>query len=416
MSTAGSQIFTLSLRASRGLGASRLLTCRSPNGGLVQSHSWRIQLPGLLNEPFSARFFSFGRSPPSSDFDRNQSALANASPSDVLPSWKPNGGSEFVDDVPHPTPEAYNTDLSNVAITEPGPASDVLQTVVTYAGQSSSDQIGYLESIGLAKSWIWPGDVCQHLLEYFHVYTGLPWWGTIIGASLAVRVLTFPLYLKSSDMTARAAIANPIINEMTMELLKSGQVPMGEIQKRRKEVLREHGVDTRWMLAPLLFNLFFGMGFFFGLERMAHADMPDLKTQGAYWFEDLTKKDPYLVLSVVPAILFMILFKGGGETGVQSMSPKMVKIFMALPFISILFTMNLPAAVLLNFTASSFVGAIQATVLKSPVFRRMAGLAPIVKRKPTSAESTESMRKQMQVMVDALKKAAAEEAKKNKKL
>ncbi|KAK9376198.1 60Kd inner membrane protein-domain-containing protein [Lipomyces chichibuensis] len=415
MSTAGSQILSISLRASRGLGASRLLTSRSLNGGLVQSHSWRIQLPGLRNEPFTARFFSFGRSPPSSDLDRNPTALANASPSDTIPSWKPNGGSEFVEDVPQLTAEAYNTDLSNLAITEQ-PATDVLQTVVTHAGQSSSDHIGYLESIGLAKSWIWPGDVCQHLLEYFHVYTGLPWWATIIGASFAVRVLTFPLYLKSSDMTARAAIANPIINEMTMELLKSGQVPMQEIQKRRKEVLREHGVDTRWMLAPLLLNLFFGMGFFFGLERMAHADMPDLKTQGAYWFEDLTKKDPYLVLSVLPAILFMILFKGGGETGVQSMSPKMVKIFMALPFISILFTMNLPAAVLLNFTASSLVGAIQATVLKSAAFRRMAGLAPIVKRKPTSTESTDSMRKQMQVMVDALKKAAAEEAKKNKKL
>ncbi|KAK9237917.1 60Kd inner membrane protein-domain-containing protein [Lipomyces kononenkoae] len=411
MSVAGCQIFSLALRSSRGLNSSRLGAGRSLSGCLLQAHSWSILFPKLGNEPLSLRLFSVGRSR-GSEWEKDQSALANSSPSDSIPSWKSNGFSEFVEDVPHPTPDVYSRGLSNVA---PEAATDTLQTVVTHAGQSC-DHIGYLESIGLAKSWIWPGDFCQHLLEYFHVYSGLPWWSTIFGASLAVRLLLFPLYLKSSDMTARAAVANPIINEMTMELLKSGQVPMREIQERRRAVLREHGVDTRWMMAPFFVNIFFAMGFFFGLERMVHADMPDLKSQGALWFEDLTQKDPYLVLSVIPAIMFMILFKGGGDTGVQSMSPKMVKVFMALPFISILFTMNLPAAVLLNFTASSFAGAIQVTVLKSPAFRRMAGLAPIVKQKSPSAESTQSMRKQMQMMVEALKKAAAEEAQKKKKL
>ncbi|KAK9367982.1 60Kd inner membrane protein-domain-containing protein [Lipomyces kononenkoae] len=411
MSVAGRQILSLSLRSSRGLGVCRLVTGRSLSGCLVQSHSSHRWFPKLRDEPLSMRSFSFGRSR-GSELTTNQSSSANASPSYSQSSWKSNGSSEFVEDVPHPTSDAYREDLSNML---PESATDALQTVVTHADQVS-DHIGYLESIGLAKSWIWPGDVCQHVLEYFHVYTGLPWWSTIFAASLAMRLVMFPLYLKSSDMTARAAVANPIVNEMTMELLKSGQVSMREIQKRRQAVLREHGVDTRWMLAPLFVNIFFAMGFFFGIERMVHADMPDLKSQGAFWFEDLTQKDPYLLLSVIPAIMFMILFKGGGDTGVQSMSPKMVKIFMALPFISILFTMHLPAAVLLNFTGSSLAGAIQATVLKSPAFRRMAGLAPIVKHKSTGAESTQSMRNQMQMMIDALKKAAAEEAQKNKKL
>ncbi|KAJ8097764.1 60Kd inner membrane protein-domain-containing protein [Lipomyces tetrasporus] len=415
MSAAGNKILSIPLRATLGLSRFRLINCRSLSGSLVASHPLRIQRSLPLQEPLSIRSFSFGRSL-SADFDESNYTLAKNGPPDLLPSQKPNSASKFVDDVPQPIPDGYSPDFSNG---DQGPvpesAMDIFNSAVTYAGQSS-DQIGYLESIGLAKSWLWPGDVCQHLLEYFHVYTGLPWWSTIIGTTVAVRVLTFPLYLKSSDMTARAAIANPIVNELTIELLKSGQLPMAEIQKRRKEVLRDHGVDTRWMLAPLFLNLFVGLGFFFGLERMTHADMPDLKTQGAYWFEDLTKKDPYLVLSVVPAIMFMILFKGGGDTGVQTMSPKMVKVFMALPFISILFTMNLPAAVLLNFTASSFVGAAQATMLKSPAFRRMAGLAPILKRNPASTESTASMRNQMQLMMEALKKAAEEETKKKRNL
>ncbi|KAK9325707.1 60Kd inner membrane protein-domain-containing protein [Lipomyces orientalis] len=412
MYAAGNKILSISLGATLGLSRSRLIKYGALGGSPVASHSWGIQRSLPLQEPLSVRFFSFGRSL-SADFDESKSPLAKNGPPDLLPSQKPDSASN--DDVPQPISDDYSADFnSGEHGAVPESAVDMLNSAVTYA-DLSSDQIGYLESIGLAKSWLWPGDVCQHLLEYFHVYTGLPWWSTIIGATVAVRVLTFPLYLKSSDMTARAAIANPIINELTIELLKSGQLPMAEIQKRRKEVLREHGVDTRWMLAPLFLNLFVGLGFFFGLERMTHADMPDLKTQGAYWFEDLTKRDPYLVLSVVPAIMFMILFKGGGDTGVQTMSPKMVKVFMALPFISILFTMNLPAAVLLNFTASSFVGAAQATMLKSPAFRRMAGLAPILKRNPASTESTASMRNQMQMMMEALKKAAEEEAKKKRK-
>ncbi|GMF60085.1 unnamed protein product [[Candida] boidinii] len=81
----------------------------------------------------------------------------------------------------------------------------------------TSDQLGYLQSVGLAQGW-WPSDIMQTIFEYVHVFSGLPWWATIVVTTLGVRLALFPLFVKSSDAMARSAAVQPESKKLRKEL------------------------------------------------------------------------------------------------------------------------------------------------------------------------------------------------------
>ena len=111
-----------------------------------------------------------------------------------------------------------------------------------------SDQIGYLESIGLAQGW-GPTSIIERMLEYTHVYTGLPWWGTITVLTIIIRVVLFPLYVKASSNATRMSEIKPQLDKI-MKQIKSGDVQdqMKGMEKRRK-LMKDHNVSTLASLA-----------------------------------------------------------------------------------------------------------------------------------------------------------------------
>ena len=92
-----------------------------------------------------------------------------------------------------------------------------------------SSHIGYLNSIGLAQTWYWPSDIIQHVLEAVHVYSGLPWWGTIAAPTILIRCLMFPLYLKSSDTVARNSHIKPELDALNKKLMSTTDLQQGQL-------------------------------------------------------------------------------------------------------------------------------------------------------------------------------------------
>lgn len=265
------------------------------------------------------------------------------------------------------------------------PSFDSVTDSVSQASQAigeASMQWGYLQSVGLAKSWWWPPDLIQHLMEIVHVSTGLPWWATITVVTLGVRFALFPLYVKSSDMMAKNAKIKPELDELQAKMMAS--VEMSETQTimlKRKKLLAANGIKNRYLMAPML-QIPLAIGFFSGLRSMANIPVDGFQNQGILWFQDLTATDPYLGLQCLSAAVIMGFMRLGGETGAQNFSPAMMKVFTILPLISIPATMSFSSGVVLYFFVNGLFSVLQSFVLKQKSFRKALGLSEIVPPPP----------------------------------
>ncbi|SCV03928.1 LAMI_0H12068g1_1 [Lachancea mirantina] len=252
----------------------------------------------------------------------------------------------------------------------------------TQLGQAvgeASTHVGYLSSIGLAKSWWWPPDLIQNIMEQIHVYTGLPWWGTIVTTTVLVRLLMFPLYVKSSDTIARNSKIKPEMDKINEELFGATDMVEGQqIAMKRKKLLAENGIKNRYLAAPML-QLPVALGFFSGIREMANYPVDGFTTQGLAWFRDLSLADPYLGLQIITATVFISFTRLGGETGAQQFSAPMKKFFTVLPLLSIPATMNLSSGVVLYFAVNGSFSVIQTLLLRNKWVRNKLKIADVVK-------------------------------------
>ncbi|AWU73756.1 hypothetical protein CAS74_001564 [Pichia kudriavzevii] len=244
----------------------------------------------------------------------------------------------------------------------------------------TSDQLGYLKSVGLVDGW-WPSDLIQQSLEYVHVFSGLPWWATIAVTTIGFRLLLFPLFMKSSDTMARSQAIMPETKKIRKEMTHAMSVGDRALQQRKQLELRvlnqKNGVKySRMFLSPVT-QMVYSVGSFFGIREMANLPVDGLTTQGTLWFENLANPDPYIGLHLISASLYSIAFKFGGDTGNAQFGGTMKKVFMVLPFASIAFTFNMSAAVMVYFSANGLCSIIQSQLLRNASFRKMTGMYPL---------------------------------------
>lgn len=259
-----------------------------------------------------------------------------------------------------------------------------------------SDQIGYLESIGLAQGW-GPTSIIERMLEYTHVYTGLPWWGTITVLTIIIRVVLFPLYVKASSNATRMSEIKPQLDKI-MKQIKSGDVQdqMKGMEKRRK-LMKDHNVSTLASLAPVV-QLPLAYGFFQALRKMANHPVEGFTDQGLAWFTNLSDVDPYLGLQAIAAAAVIAVVRIGGETGQHAIAQSMKQVMTIVPIISIFITKNFSAAVVLYFAINSILSLMQSAIFKSNTLRQLLGMPKKLTIHQLN-ESTTSLPKSLKEMV-----------------
>lgn len=271
----------------------------------------------------------------------------------------------------------------------------------------AADQIGYFQSIGLAQSWFSPTGFFQHIFEMAHVYTGLPWWATILTVTLVTRVFMFPLYTSSSDNSAKMARIKPELTAI-METTKHAteQVEIQQAMLARRNLMKEKNISVLSMAKPLLAVPIF-IGVFGSLNGMAGANVAGLSTDGFAWFTNLAVADPYAGLQIITAVLYSLTFRFfGGETGANQLSPVMKKVFLWMPFIAVPLTMSLPSCVVFYFAINGVVSIVQSQLLKSSWVRRKIGLSPLVtaeEQEQINARMPASHKKEAQTIRGALR-------------
>lgn len=285
----------------------------------------------------------------------------------------------------------YNS--TKVGIETASPSSSISDSLVSFNEQAAADSlavshldstlIGYLESIGLAQGW-GPTAIVERLVEAAHVYTGLPWWGSIVVVTVAVRVILFPLYMSALTNAARMSKAKPQLDAAMAEMRSAESLQDQFVAMRnRKKIMKDNNISTFKLLAPVA-QLPIAYGFFQAMRKMASHDVDGFSSGGYSWFLDLTQVDPYLGLHLVSAAVVFAVIKLGGEMGASgpTANPLMRKVLLVLPFASIVITRNFAAAVMVYFAANSVLSFVQTMLLRSKLFRRAFKMPPMAKPVP----------------------------------
>ncbi|GMF01449.1 unnamed protein product [[Candida] boidinii] len=123
----------------------------------------------------------------------------------------------------------------------------------------------------------------QTIFEYVHVFSGLPWWATIVVTTLGVRLALFPLFVKSSDAMARSAAVQPESKKLRKELniaTARGDQRLRNVKMLElRELNKKNGIKmTHLFIAPAT-QITYGIGTFFGIREMCNKPVEGFDTQ-----------------------------------------------------------------------------------------------------------------------------------------
>ncbi|KAI8640597.1 60Kd inner membrane protein-domain-containing protein [Parasitella parasitica] len=258
------------------------------------------------------------------------------------------------------------------------------QTTSPDALVNAASQIGEFKALGLCN--FTPVGGLEAMFEYIHVYSGLPWWGTIAVATVAVRVALLPLMVKIQRNNARLMNINPDVTRI-MDNLKSAQsqgdsLATGKYTQEIQTLFKKNECHPMKSMGLPLIQMPVMISFFMAIRAMAEMPVPGLQDQGILWFTDLAAKDPYYVLPVVSAAGVMAVLEAGTEAGAANPQSKGMKnVFRALTVVMVPFTAWMPSGVFVYWITSNFFSIGQILALKNPAVRSALNI-PKLKKKP----------------------------------
>lgn len=165
------------------------------------------------------------------------------------------------------------------------------------------ERIGYLKELGLDFGYGFTSTM-QYLIEHVHIYTGLPWWASIVTVGILTRVAMLHPVIGASENAAKMANAKSKIDPLRERMLQAGQAGnQQETQLARaqlKEIHQAHGIKTWKSFFPML-QIPLGFGCFRVVRAMTALPVPALAMESAGWIKDLTIPDTTYILPMIAA-------------------------------------------------------------------------------------------------------------------
>ena len=213
--------------------------------------------------------------------------------------------SELLNDVP---------ETEAIAETIPVPESTSFSEVIPSLDIPPALEIlplnyGDLAAIGFSQ-WT-PAGIAQWSMELIQVASGMPWFWTIVTATVLSRLIILPFNVYSIRTAARLAPYQPRLTELREELQKIGDmskdpVAIQRISLQQKLIYEEAGASYLAPFVTLVVQLPISLGLFFGVKRLCEFPLEQLKVGGYGWITDLTVSDPTYVLPLTMAALLSV--------------------------------------------------------------------------------------------------------------
>lgn len=204
----------------------------------------------------------------------------------------------------HTTPASNPETTDSGALTEAGDLADIDIA-------SIPEKIGYLKELGLDYGW-GPTSVMQYIIEHIHIWGDMPWWASIVGAGLLVRLLLLKPMLDASDVSAKLHNVKPITNPLRQEMMRAvSENNQVEIHRKRAELNQAHldaGVKMWKTFVPML-QIPFGYGIFRIVRGMTSLPVPTILDESLLWLNDMTIADPMFILPGLTSLFMYLTFK-----------------------------------------------------------------------------------------------------------
>ncbi|KAM7187250.1 mitochondrial inner membrane protein OXA1 [Rhypophila sp. PSN 637] len=243
------------------------------------------------------------------------------------------------------------------------------------------ETIGFLKQFGLDYGW-GPTAMMEWYVEHIYVWTGMPWWATILTACVGIRLAIFKPSLdalvqqqKMNDLKKNARYEE-LDSEMKTKMAVEGLAAAAPYQAEMTLIRKAAGIKMWKTLIPMV-NIPISYGMFRLFRGMAGLPVPSLENGGVLWFQDLTVADPFFIMPVLTAA---IIYKGMmvAVPYMGAAQQKTIKLMgMVLLPLSLIFTINLSAATQLYFFLSAALHALQSMLFYQPWFRAIFALGPV---------------------------------------
>lgn len=155
------------------------------------------------------------------------------------------------------------------------------------------------------------------MVEHLHFTAGMPWWASVLGVAVGLRVLLFKATLDASENSKIMAELkkDPRFDAAftKMQDLTRSKDPnrMAQIMQARAEMSRIQkaaGVSMGKTFAPML-QIPIAFSMFRLMRGMTTLPVPGMETAGILWFTDFTVADPLYILPAISAISMYVSFK-----------------------------------------------------------------------------------------------------------
>jgi YidC/Oxa1 family membrane protein insertase len=195
-------------------------------------------------------------------------------------------------------------------------------------------------------------DVCVRVLKFFHKYVK-NWGIAIILLTIVVRVLLYPLTLKSYQSMSGMQRIQPLMQQVR-EQYKDDKQKMNEAMMR---LYKEHGINPAGGCLPILLQL----PIFIALYRAIYQSIELRHAAFGLWIQDLSAPDPYYVTPIVMGLTQWITQKLTPTAG----DPAQVKMMQWMPVLFTFLFLNFPSGLVLYWLVSNILAIAQQQWIRS---------------------------------------------------
>ena len=276
-------------------------------------------------------------------------------------------------------PNVDQTDLNSVNDIANELSTDVIASGHLEAVASTAVEPTF-SSLGLAHGW--PSGYMQSLLETIYMNADMGWSGTIILATVLLRVCVFPIMLHARKKMIHANHHMPEFQQHQYNIhIATTKQELALATRKFKEFRIEKRISMSAQFVPPMCSGLLLSTMFFALRGMANCPVESMATGGMGWFVDLTVMDPYFILPVLTASTLAINMKIGMDAADTSQTPPQLMTLMkfGLPIMTLVFTCTFPSALCLYWFTSNVISVVQGAILRAPAIKKVLNLGDFKK-------------------------------------
>jgi len=270
-------------------------------------------------------------------------------------------------------------------------ATQLFDAAPVLADLSTVVAMGGSEVAAIASESHLPVQYMMYFLEHIHTVSGVPWWATIVGATVALRTLIFPLSVMTMINTAKLTLARPEMELIQAKMKDDLALHEGNFKKTLEITTKSQsdmmGIYGKYncnplkSIAPMFVQAPTFITFFFSLQALS--EVPSFQTGGFTGggllpdtYLDLAAVDPYFLLPCLQASIFLLTVEIGAMEGMEGNphANTMKLAFRGLGVMLIPMTAYFTKGVLVYWVANNTFSLVQGIVLRQTAVKSFLGI------------------------------------------